>query len=164
MAKKKTLIHYIGMNGTSGCMPDSCNAYETKRAAVESLTDLLELTTRQARELSRDGLVYCKPGQGADYAEVSECTCSEPWVHSEGSRPEDWPDYPQPEPEPDEDSITTGDHRKFYQYGKLAFELTEGENVNQGIERELNKMQFWPNVFFISDHGNAHLIHYWEDK
>ncbi len=63
--------------------------------------------------------------------------------------------------EPDEDSITTEDHIHFYQYGKLVFTLDEDEDTNVGIKRELDRMQFWPNVFWLSDHGNAHLIEYW---
>jgi hypothetical protein len=70
---------------------------------------------------------------------------------------------PDNDDEPDEDSITTEDHRTFYQYGKVVFTLTEDEDVNAGIKRELDRMNFWPDVFWISDHGNAHLIEYWED-
>ncbi len=66
------------------------------------------------------------------------------------------------EPEPEEDSITTEDNLKFYQYGKLVFELTEDEDRNIGIKRELDRMRFWPNVFAISDHGNSCLIEYWK--
>lgn len=70
---------------------------------------------------------------------------------------------PDGDDEPDEDSITTEDHIHFYQYGKLAFTLGEDEDTNEGIRRELDKLVMWPNVFFISDHGNAHLIHYLGD-
>ena len=65
--------------------------------------------------------------------------------------------------EPEEDDITTEDDIHFYQYHKLAFKLTEDEDRNEGIKRELDKMQFWPNVWSISDHGNASLINYWEE-
>jgi hypothetical protein len=64
--------------------------------------------------------------------------------------------------EPDDDAITTEDHRTFYQYGKVVFVLDEEEDVEAGIARELDRLNFWPDVFFISDHGNAHLIHYSE--
>jgi len=71
---------------------------------------------------------------------------------------------PNPEPtEPGEDDITTEDDRNFYQYGKLVFTLSEDEDVNKGIADRLDQIKFWPDVWFISDHGNAHLIHYWED-
>lgn len=86
------------------------------------------------------------------------------------------------EPEPDDDSITTSDHETFYQYGKVVFTITERSDnkrdpvyfemsldldrtfasIDRAIAWALDVMQFWPNVFFVSDHGNAHLIKYWE--
>jgi hypothetical protein len=77
-------VHYIGMNGSSGCLPDSCNVYTSEQSAVESLTDLLELTEEQSAELLESGLVYCTQEQGADYASVTECSCNEPWQHQDG--------------------------------------------------------------------------------
>lgn len=57
--------------------------------------------------------------------------------------------------EPGEDSITTTDHVHFYQYGKLVFTLDIDEDTVAGINRELERMAFWPDVYFISDHGNS---------
>ena len=57
------------------------------------------------------------------------------------------------EPEVEEGDITTEDHTRWYQYGKLYF--TGGE---KGLKRKMDKDQFWPNVFWVSDHGNAHLV------
>lgn len=57
------------------------------------------------------------------------------------------------EPEPDEDSITTRDHRDWFQYGKIYY-----QGDANSLRRKMDADQFWPSVFFISDHGNAHLI------
>jgi len=99
--------------------------------------------------------------------------------------------------EPEEDDITTEDHEKFYQNGKIVLEavhrlgsetqwyyrtnqdtyesLTRGTLKNVGpiqfgddhkaaLRAYMERTQFWPNVWFISDHGNAHLITLTEDK
>jgi hypothetical protein len=55
--------------------------------------------------------------------------------------------------EPEEDDITTSDHRRWYQSGKLYFTGDE-----KGLKKKMAKDKFWPNVWFISDHGNAHLV------
>jgi hypothetical protein len=73
--------HYIGMNGSYGCLPDSCDVYESHEDAVQSLADLLELTDDQITEL-RTGHTDCTHEQGAAYASVDECICQHPWEHS----------------------------------------------------------------------------------
>lgn len=55
--------------------------------------------------------------------------------------------------EPAEDDITTEDHHKWYQNGKL---YVTGDV--KALKRQMKKDQFYPDVWFISDHGNAHLI------
>lgn len=68
--------HYIGMNGSYGCLPDNCFAVSTLRDAVQSLAETLELSRRQVQELRRNRIVECSHSQGADYAEIVECTCN----------------------------------------------------------------------------------------
>lgn len=70
--------------------------------------------------------------------------------------------YADDEPsEPEEGDITTSDHKEFYQYGKLWLGLT-GEfttaEMNAAIRDKMHREQFYPAVWFISDHGNAHLM------
>lgn len=81
--------------------------------------------------------------------------------------------------EPEDGDLTTTDHETFYQHGRLVL---DGRNRTQGIyyawigpgkpqERMgpfatvkdalrayMDRVQFWPNCWFISDHGNAHLM------
>src|SRR5262245_4643830 len=85
--------HYIAMGGTYGCLPDNCSALEKMSAAVETLTNIYELSQRQQRDLRKFGYSNLKHDQGGDYCEISECQCREPWVHSDQDRPEDWPEY-----------------------------------------------------------------------
>lgn len=61
---------------------------------------------------------------------------------------------------PQEGDYTTEDHRKFYQYGKLVLDLTEEESEQwqKHVKAHMDKEKFWPSVFWISDHGNAHLL------
>lgn len=60
--------------------------------------------------------------------------------------------------EPEEDDIVTYDHKRWYMNGRLYFTGTPKQ-----LAAKLNADHFWPNVWFISDHGNAHLISRLED-
>jgi hypothetical protein len=65
--------------------------------------------------------------------------------------------------EPEEGDITTEDHSSFYQYGKLWLFVhpdswTTNQELNEQIRERMSEEKFWPNVWFISDHGNAHLL------
>lgn len=84
-----------------------------------------------------------------------------------------------PADEPTEDDLTTTDHETFYQYGTKVLELgardewwfdkqTGGIRCNSllgtfpdyraAIRAYMDRVRFWPNAWFISDHGNAHRI------
>lgn len=86
------MTHYIGMNGTYGCMPDNCFSAETRRGAIDSLKFTLDLGQREVTELRRDGIVKLDDcwhdrrgeGHGADYASVDSCACATPGVHNDG--------------------------------------------------------------------------------
>jgi hypothetical protein len=94
--------------------------------------------------------------------------------------------------EPQEDDITTQDHRTFYQNGRKVLETRDDINgpmrfdyrmeiysggrtstfvslgtfttVEAALRAYMERTQFWPNAWVISDHGNAHLIDLTEDK
>lgn len=85
---------------------------------------------------------------------------------------------------PQEDDITTTDDRRFYSGGRLV--LQRAYSANGSVETDewyyradatssmrflgrysdrddalrayMDRVQFWPNCWSISDHGNAHLI------
>lgn len=59
--------------------------------------------------------------------------------------------------EPQEDDYVTEDFCKFYQYGKLAVRTTE-DRWERDVRAHMDKERFWPSIWMISDHGNAHLV------
>jgi hypothetical protein len=71
------------MSGLHGCLPQFCSSSPTVSEALTVLTELHGLSTRQRRELSRTGLVSLRQDQGAEYAQVELCTCSEPSLHDD---------------------------------------------------------------------------------
>lgn len=60
--------------------------------------------------------------------------------------------------EPEEDDYTTEDHEHFYQFGTLAVVVDEDDEWPHTLKAHMDRERFWPNVWWISDHGNAHLI------
>jgi hypothetical protein len=62
------------------------------------------------------------------------------------------------EDEPDEESVRTSDHRHFYHEGRLTLTVGEDEDMWEALDAWMEKNQFWPNVFFVSDHGNVTLL------
>jgi hypothetical protein len=61
--------------------------------------------------------------------------------------------------EPEEGDYTTGDYSKFYQYGKLVVQADiDADDWRPAVQAHMDKEQFFPNVWCISDHGNAHLL------
>jgi hypothetical protein len=64
--------------------------------------------------------------------------------------------------EPDEGDITTSDYRHWYQYGKLVLTVGPDEDYEQAVREYMDESEFWPNVWSISDHGNACLLNLYE--
>jgi hypothetical protein len=66
--------HYHAMSGSHGCMPDNNETYSTPAAAISDLVELFEMSRRQIKELKRNWTIELHPADGAEYAEVTECT------------------------------------------------------------------------------------------
>lgn len=76
--------------------------------------------------------------------------------------------YGDPEAEeegPQEGDYTSTDHIHWYQYGKLVLttaypecKYTSADDYKEQLKAHMEKEKFYPNAWFISDHGNAHLI------
>lgn len=58
---------------------------------------------------------------------------------------------------PEEGDYTSMDHIHWYQYGKLVLTTTP-ENCEKDLRNHMNQTQFWPNAWWISDHGNPVLM------
>jgi hypothetical protein len=88
-----------------------------------------------------------------------------------------------PPSEPGDDDITTTDHEEFYQDGRLVLSASRNRegyyyaridgreqrigpfsDYKAALRAFMDRVQFWPNAWFISDHGNAHLIDLSEGK
>lgn len=56
-----------------------------------------------------------------------------------------------------DDDWTTSDGCKFYQNGKLILDCTDLSDKRSAVlaARIMKAQQFWPNVWYISDHGNV---------
>lgn len=117
----------------------------------------------------------------SECADASECACYDTFV-DECIEDAESEHECNPEPsEPEEGDITTEDHETFYQYGKLVLERMPGswrivsdrvstwlmydtEDYTTALRAYMERVQFWPNCWFISDHGNAHLMDLTEGK
>jgi len=85
--------HYIAIAGPYGCLPNHCQGHRSRGEAILSLIDLHDLPERGTKsiQLKVDGYTDLDLAtQGNEYAEVTECTCDEPWVHSDTDTPKDW--------------------------------------------------------------------------
>lgn len=70
-------------------------------------------------------------------------------------------DTPTEPSEPSEDDLVTDDHERFYSGGKLQLTVPADASTRQmweEIDQWMGREQFFPNVWSISDHGNAHLM------
>jgi hypothetical protein len=73
------------------------------------------------------------------------------------------PEERDPDPdEPEDDDWVTSDHVTFTQAGRVILSL-EGRDCNDSemwahIRAAMSAANYWPNVWFISDHGNAYLM------
>ena len=77
------MAHYIGMAGLHGYLPQTCDVYESQKDAAESLAQIHELGRNRTRQLARDGYLELNcERDGNEYAEITECDCAEPHVHS----------------------------------------------------------------------------------
>ncbi len=158
--------HYIVGSGSYGCLYDNGpHAHDTLDSAVDDLAQLFELGRVRRARLKADHYLDLDSARspieeaqghrfGADYCEITECDCSEPWSHNEDDDPSNWPEYDQPEPtEPEEEDIKADDPAgPFFYLGKQI------ATDRAGLRAWMEAHSYSPNVWFISDHGNAHLL------
>lgn len=97
--------HYIVGSGSYGCLYDNGpHAHERLADAVADLADTFELGRVRRKELKDNHYldldsslspIERNEGKsfGADYCEITECSCATPWQHNEDDSPENWPGY-----------------------------------------------------------------------
>jgi hypothetical protein len=86
--------HYIAMNGQYGCIPDSCECFDTLEDAVSYLADLYEIAeNEQIKKLTNERFLQIytadKGLMSNEYCEIQECDCDMPWQHSDKNE-HDW--------------------------------------------------------------------------
>jgi hypothetical protein len=90
-------VHYIGLGGLKGYLPNFCDVYPDMESAVEGICFIHDLGphSKFRRNLERDGYTDLilhprksppHPGHGNEYAEIVECDCDTPWEHSDGGQ------------------------------------------------------------------------------
>lgn len=83
--------HYIAGSGERGCLYDSCHVYRTLKDAVEGLAETFGLGRTRKAQLKRNRSLELKPDRdGAEYCEITACSCATPWVHDEDADENDW--------------------------------------------------------------------------
>jgi hypothetical protein len=94
-----TMKHYIYMSGDHGCLPDYCDVSTSHSAAVDSLCQLHDLGSVRRKRLANDDYLELELSPiektqgfdfGAEYCEITECECLEPWIHSDSMSEEEW--------------------------------------------------------------------------
>jgi hypothetical protein len=68
---------------------------------------------------------------------------------------DDFDDEPN---EPEEGDLVTEDHVNFYQDGKRVLRVRDGDDWQDAVRQHMEADRFWPDVWWISDHGNPHLL------
>lgn len=95
--------------------------------------------------------------------------------HITGNYGEDqFRDYPEEPDEPQEEDLVTNDYVTFWRHGMSdrqpvimvpidAEGFESGKTWQQCVREYMERTQFWPDIWFISDHGNYVLLSL-EDK
>ena len=77
-------VHYIGMAGLHGYLPQTCDVYDSIKNAADSLAQTHELGRDRRRQLQRDCYLELNlQRDGNEYCEITECECDSPEMHSD---------------------------------------------------------------------------------
>ena len=80
----KKNVHYVGMAGLHGCLPNYCNSYDSYQDAVEDLASLHELGKGRKGQLKKNGYLELNLHRdGNEYCEIEECNCEDPECHND---------------------------------------------------------------------------------
>lgn len=84
--------HYVYGSGSYGCLyDDGPHVARTYRDAVDAIAETFGLGRIRRAVLNRQGYIdLSNRRDGADYAEITACTCAAPWQHDEHGDPAEW--------------------------------------------------------------------------
>ena len=79
------MLHYIGMAGMTGCIPNYCQSHTHREHAIDDLVGMhdLEPFGEEHDNLVRDGFTLLPNDAGNEYCEVMACDCDTPEVHND---------------------------------------------------------------------------------
>jgi hypothetical protein len=81
---KKSSVHFVGMAGLHGCLPQYTTCHKSYLATVSDLAEVHELSKARRRELRRDGYLELNLHRdGNEYIEIVKCSCASPEIHEE---------------------------------------------------------------------------------
>lgn len=137
---------------------DLRDCYDALREATDNLKTLMRFATRHEQEVAKAyWLAGLEMGLDDNHDYVgNNCGNLLELVHKYEGDAED--EEEEETDGPQEGDITTTDHKKFYQDGKLVLTLPEDADHCAALTIYMKDNNFFPSVWFISDHGNAHLI------
>ena len=75
--------HYIGMSGIHGCMAQFTTVGPTRSQVAETLASVHERGKNWQASLVRNWYAELRQEDGAEYAEIVECDCSDPTIHED---------------------------------------------------------------------------------
>ena len=85
------MTHFIIMAGLHGYLPNYCDVCDDHKTAVQSLAQVHEIGKNRTRKLSHDNYLELNlERDGNEYAEIQECDCDTPWVHSDSITEKEW--------------------------------------------------------------------------
>jgi hypothetical protein len=163
---------------------DTTGSYSLIRGPItpeqvgEGLADISEiegyLTTAEVHWLAGVGFIAFEATDGSvtveryddpvklELAWQDACDEVEEDEEDEEDEDEDEMEDPDRESEPQEEDLVTDDHRRFYRFGmtnrRPAVEVGEDEPWEPAVRAYMEREGFFPNVWWISDHGNAHRL------
>ena len=102
------------------------------------------------------------PDWAAEFSKGYSVVMEDPgYTFEGGTAPEDLEeelDQAEDEFDPENDASIGEDGKTIYLYGKPWFEVQDVETLELETLRHMEIEGFFPNLFNISDHGNAHLV------
>jgi hypothetical protein len=128
--------------------------------AKELLEFIKEVLSREDRTLADDGVMLCEEIREEGCRLLHEAGWTTPFEDAEA----------ESEPtEPEEEDLITYDFRTFYVAGhhsvfdvklerNCKVKVGPDEDWKPAVKAYMDKHQFWTNVWWISDHGNANLL------
>ena len=77
------MTHYIAGSGSHGCLYDHCQSYPNISWALEDIRALFGLSRTKLSVLRQNHYLELGEDYGADYAEITECSCGNPEQHND---------------------------------------------------------------------------------